>query len=255
MITAIITDLDNTLLRCDSTISNYTVDVLKECQAKGIKIAFATARSMQASQKYIDKITPDIFIGYGGALVKAGEKIIHRFEIPHEIGHQIIRECLKTPDVIYIHAINETVALSNGPDSDMRHYQYTDFSCDYGYNYLKISLNACSSTAVENIASHFPMCDMLRYTGEDLYRFANRNAVKWNAVKVFSEYYGYDTETFVAFGDDVNDMEMIQNCGLGVAVKNAVNDVKSVAKYTCESNDDDGVAKWIEKNILRKHLR
>jgi len=49
MIKMIITDLDNTLLRSDKTISEYTIDVLKKCQSKGIKVAFATARSEQAS--------------------------------------------------------------------------------------------------------------------------------------------------------------------------------------------------------------
>jgi len=40
------------------------------------------------------------------------------------------------------------------------------------------------------------------------------------------------------------------NCGIGVAVSNAVEEVKKAAKYICGSNDEDGVAKWIEEHIL-----
>ena len=116
--------------------------------------------------------------------------------------------------------------------------------------YLKISLSSGNPAAMEKIASHFPMCDFLNYTGENLYRFANRDAVKWTAVKAIAEHYGCNTDTFVAFGDDINDLEMIQKCGTGIAVKNAIPDVQAAAEYICDSNDNDGVAKWIEQHIL-----
>ena len=53
-----------------------------------------------------------------------------------------------------------------------------------------------------------------------------------------------------AFGDDVNDVEMVRNCGTGVAVDNAIDAVKAAAKYACGNNEDDGVAKWLEQHIL-----
>ena len=250
MIKMIITDLDDTLLRSDKTISDYTVDILRKCQTAGIKIAFATARSSQATEVFFDRFMPDVYVGYGGALVLAGDKIIRRFDISADIANQIIKKCLENQHIIGIHAINESIALSNNAEPDMCHYQYTDFSGEQNNHYLKISVTASDPSAVESIASHFPMCDMLRYTGEDLYRFANRDAVKWKAVKAIADYYGYDTDTFVIFGDDVNDLEMIQKCGTGIAVQNAINEVKTVAKYICDTNDNDGVAKWLEKNIL-----
>lgn len=94
------------------------------------------------------------------------------------------------------------------------------------------------------------MCDMLGYTDEDLYRFANRDAVKWNAIKSVAEYFNINTESFVAFGDDYNDLEMLKKCGIGVAVNNAIDIVRFAAKYICDSNDNDGVAKWIEEYVL-----
>jgi hypothetical protein len=94
------------------------------------------------------------------------------------------------------------------------------------------------------------MCDMLRYTGEDLYRFANRDAVKWNAVKTVAEYFNINTESFIAFGDHYNDLEMLKKCGIGVVVKNAIDKVHFATKHICETNDNDGVAKWIEKHTL-----
>jgi hypothetical protein len=58
---------------------------------------------------------------------------------------------------------------------------------------------------------------------------------------------GVDKSEVMAFGDNGNDMEMIRESGFGVAVANARAEVKAVADYVCESNDEDGVAKTIRK--------
>lgn len=62
---------------------------------------------------------------------------------------------------------------------------------------------------------------------------------------------GISASETVYFGDDYDDIEPIKMCGLGVAVANAINEVKAAADHITESNDDDGVAKFIEKMILK----
>lgn len=109
----IVTDLDQTLLRTDKTISDYSLDVLKRCREAGIKIVYATARSTQASSRFLEQFMPDIFVGYGGALVLAGNEVIHRFDISADISSRLIKDCLTTPEVTSILAINESVALTN----------------------------------------------------------------------------------------------------------------------------------------------
>ena len=48
----------------------------------------------------------------------------------------------------------------------------------------------------------------------------------------------------------MNDLEMIEKCGIGISVTNAIDDIKYAADYICDTNDNDGLAKWIEENIL-----
>ena len=43
---------------------------------------------------------------------------------------------------------------------------------------------------------------------------------------------------------------MLQNCGIGVAMENALDEVKTAADFICDNNNNDGVAKWIEKHLL-----
>lgn len=253
MIKLIMTDLDGTLLRSDKSISDYSVSILKKCQSKGIKVIFATARSIQAVTRIFGAFIPDAFIGYGGALALSGDTIIHRVGIPADVSGRLIRECLHTPEITSIFAINESVALTNNLSEleakDSSHYQYSDFSSNGDLSFLKISATATNPSAVEHIASHFPMCDMLRYTGENLYRFSDRNAVKWSAAKAVAEYFDVSTDALAAFGDDKNDFEMVKYCGMGVAVENAIDEVKAAAKYICGSNDHDGVARWLEEYL------
>lgn len=251
----IITDLDETLLYSDKSISEYTISVLEKCRAKGIKIVFATARSTKAASKILVQFTPDIFVGYGGAMVLAGEKVIYRFDIPADISAKLINDCLKEPDIMHVLATNEVVSYTNETnyyDERLSHYQNFDFSSDNTISYLKISVISSNNELVERIAANYPMLDFLRYKGEDFYRFANPKAVKWNAIKAISDFYNISTDMFVAFGDDKNDLEMIEKCGIGVAVENALDEVKDVAKYICGANNDDGVAKWLKKHILNQ---
>ena len=54
----------------------------------------------------------------------------------------------------------------------------------------------------------------------------------------------------MVFGDDFNDVEMLEKCGVGIAVGNAVIDAKRAADFLCDTNDNDGVARYISENIL-----
>ena len=252
MIRLIVTDLDDTLLRSDKTLSARTLAALTACRAAGVKIAFATARSAQAARFCVEQFVPDIFIGYGGGLIQAGGETLRRFDIPSVLSARLLGACLQEPAITHIHATNETAAHTDwrAPDPANPHYRYHDFLGNERHSYLKISVVSADPGAVERIAARFPMLDMLRYTNEDLYRFAHRDAVKWNAVRLVARHYGLDAADIAAFGDDVNDLEMLRNCGAGVAVANAIPAVKAAARFVCASNDDDGVAAWLEEHVL-----
>ena len=72
---------------------------------------------------------------------------------------------------------------------------------------------------------------------------------KWIAVKTVAESYGIKPEEIMCIGDSNNDLNMIENAGIGVAVANAKPAVCAAAKIVTASNDEDGVAKVIEQII------
>ena len=59
-------------------------------------------------------------------------------------------------------------------------------------------------------------------------------------------------ESLPSFGDNYNDMTMIGYAGFGVAMGNAETDVKKIADYICESNDNDGIANTLDKFVLKQ---
>ncbi|MBQ7433328.1 MAG: HAD hydrolase family protein [Lachnospiraceae bacterium] len=65
-------------------------------------------------------------------------------------------------------------------------------------------------------------------------------------------YANFDMEEIVAFGDDYNDIEMLRACGTGVAVGNALAEVKQAADEVCLTNEEDGVALWLTEHVLRE---
>ena len=69
-------------------------------------------------------------------------------------------------------------------------------------------------------------------------------------VRQAAQYLDIDVSQIAAFGDDTSDLDMIRGCGIGVAMQNAIDAVKAAADAVCLSCDEDGVARWIEENIL-----
>ena len=73
---------------------------------------------------------------------------------------------------------------------------------------------------------------------------------KGSALHYLATHLNMSVDEVIAIGDNRNDVEMIREAGLGVAVANAHPDVKQVADMITDSNDDDGVAKVIEQYFL-----
>ena len=80
----------------------------------------------------------------------------------------------------------------------------------------------------------------------------NSEVSKWNTIKSLTEKLGIDTKNIIAFGDDYNDIDMIKNAGIGIAMGNAEENVKKVANFVTDTNMNDGVAKYIKQKILEE---
>jgi len=254
----IVTDLDRTLLRTDKTISEYTTEIFRECRTQGIKTVIATARSEFQCKKFIDNIKPDAVISNGGARARVKETEVYRAIIDKETSNLLLQEFLNHTDVGYITIETENNQyFANHPIDDVsksyldaNQVIQTDFSNGLNCGAYKIVPEVRDKELVWELMKKFQAIKAISFTNELWVCFANKLATKWESIKAVAKYLEIDTHHIVAFGDDLNDVEMLKNCGVGVAVSNGIQEAKAASDYICESNDEDGVARWIEANIL-----
>jgi len=257
----IVTDLDRTLLRADKTISPYTIDVFRRLQQQGKKIAIATARPKRSMEKYIHQINADAAIIHNGAVIYAGGKLHSSFGIPThgatEILQKIQREypqmkiSVEIDDALYGNF--QTPDLEPGLDWTSTLTDFTDLP-QKPVDKMLFSAGDPDTpgdpTALDAIRTELSHEYNALIADGWLLMVMNKLACKFLAAKETAAYFGLTTAETIAFGDDFNDMEMLKNCGIGVAVANAYDSVKAIADHVCESNENDGVARWLEEKFL-----
>lgn len=249
----ILSDLDHTLLRSDGSISDHTLDVLRRCREQGILFAIATARYWIGAERYIDLLKPDYEITTDGTLIHSDGKCIYSCEFTVEDTNNIVQALLKAkPDAEITVADGKTVYWNSKHISESERLHKATY-CEYDKPLQcranKIVAELQDETIAFEIAARFD-CKLQSYRGEKWYTFIPKGSGKIEAIKTMTEMCGISLKDIAAFGDDNNDIDMLKICGTGIAVSNAIKEVINIADEVTSSNDEDGVAGWIEKNLF-----
>ena len=248
----ILSDLDHTLLRSDGSISDHTLDVLRSCREKGILFAIATARYWIGAEKYIDLLKPDYEITTDGTLIHSNGKCIYSCEFTTDDTNNIVQALLKKNDAEITVANGKTVYWNSKHITESEKL-YKATYCEYDKplecRANKIVAELQDETIAREIADKID-CKLQSYRGEKWFTFIPQGSGKIEAIKSMAEMTGISLNNIVAFGDDKNDIDMLKICGTGVAVSNAIKEVLDIADEVTSSNDEDGVAEWIENNLL-----
>ena len=249
----ILSDLDHTLLRSDGSISDHTLKVLRRCRERGILFAIATARYWIGAERYIDLLKPDYEITTDGTLIHSNGKCIYSCEFTVEDTNNIVQALLeKKPDAEITVANGKTVYWNSKhiAESERLHKAtYCEYDKPLECRANKIVAELQDEAIAVEIADKFD-CKLQSYRGENWYSFLPKDSGKIEAIRAMSEISGIYLNDMAAFGDDKNDMEMMKICGKGIAVSNAIKEVLDLADEVTASNDEDGVAGWMEKNLL-----
>lgn len=246
---AIITDLDRTLLRTDKTLSEYTLDIMRKCHDKGIAVMTATARPERSILQYHKQICFDAITTMNGARIILPNAVLEN-GISRLSGKHILSKLVVMPDTLISVETSDGI-YSNAEIPEWNCTYYDDFpnlpTQGTLYKVLVSSKGNALYGQVENI-----LTDDVYYTvaNGNLMQIMSKNATKWKGICAMLEALNMSKIETVYFGDDNDDIEPIQMCGTGVAVANAIDTVISEADYVTGNNDEDGVAHFIEENIL-----
>lgn len=244
-------DLDGTLLRSDKTISQVTLNALQKCREKGILIGVSTSRGIQNTLSFLEKLQPDILIASGGALVKYKGEYVYKAGFSKEETRRMIAsarevcgiDCQITIDTIDSHYWNYRVDPKK-QDQSWGASIYTDFT-DFEESSLKMCVEILDDRQAKKLQELLSECDCLRFSDGYWYKFTKKTATKENAIIEVCSVCQITAEEIMAFGDDYVDIGMLRLCGKGVAMGNAIDEVKQNADLVIGSNDEDGIAAYL----------
>ncbi len=254
-------DLDGTLLSSDGFVSNGTINYLKKLKKQGYKIVIATGR-VKKSALDVTKGGEfvDIFINDTGALIYDNNKKEELFAKHLSINfaefilnlydsdtvrfidvcdHDFIYKLsnLKEANPVIINASSKEEILSN--IGDILHVGIDFYNNDLAirlYEKLKKNFRDLSIVLMQDSFAERKWIEIMPSGCNKTW------AIEWA-----SKYYNISNEDVIAFGDGLNDVDMLESCGVGVAMANALDEVKRAADLvTNKTNKEDGIVEFLK---------
>lgn len=258
-------DLDGTLLHDDMTISDYSRNVIKKAQAQGYEIVVATGRMWDSARKKAETLhlgnVP--LICYTGAWImmsETGEPVRQDGLFP-DLASKILLESKRRgwnatsfmDDVIYMDKPNGTEEKYQKYRSKKPVYIGGEF---YHPDKLVTRIVFADPSLEKRLAIRQVVEEKFKgqvdvvFPGDDFVDVHKKGINKAAAVRFLCDKKGITPEEVMAFGNTENDVPLLQMAGLSYAVSNADEVAKEAARAICPSNEEDGVAKTIEKVLL-----
>ncbi len=272
MQTLYISDLDGTLLQPDVTLSNYTINTLNELMGQGMQFTVATARSI-ASVKHILKdlnLTLPIVLMNGVCIYDLKKQEYLNVETLSRSSIYALMEVIEKNQLKgFVYTIKDGTLATYYEDLNTKalHDFYQERVDLYRKRFTQV--NKFSDLSEEPII-YFSLvdhkeklepifhqiqaipdlnCTFYRDNYSPEFWFLetfSRTASKYHATKHLRTSLG--AEKVICFGDNRNDLPMFEAADVGIAVGNAVEELKEKADQIIGRHTDDGVANWLRKN-------
>lgn len=267
MKTLYISDLDGTLLQNDATLSPYTLDTLSYLDKKGVCFSYATARSLATASVVTKGYTPKapVIIYNGTFIIDAATKkrLLSRAFSDTDVAEmvEIFRKKDFFPTVYAFFGDREKYSFVKErltPEAldfvsthtwDERQNPIIDESALFNGEVFHITCIAKENILIELQSELEKHAQCVRYidtySGNWWLELHPKGATKASAILELKKMLGCDR--VVCFGDGKNDISMFEACDEAYAVSNADSDLKKIATAIIDSNESDGVAKYLRR--------
>lgn len=271
-----ISDLDGTLLNNKGTLSLYTRQALLRILREGVHFTLASARSMIAMQAMLKGLPMKLpVVDFNGAFIsdlRTG-KHLAIYPMDSEVALEIF-------EMANVNGIAPFVSTFNGKEDclyypenmnrgmywyyrdrhtagDPRLRKLEEIGQTFSEQVICLTLIDRQEkvfTLVKDIQSMFAGGVVINVMENQYARgwfwltVHDRRATKDQAIMTLMEEYGYSRENLTVFGDNTNDIKMFQIAARAVAVENAVAELKEYATEIIQSNEEDGVVKYIMRD-------
>ncbi|MEK3935386.1 Cof-type HAD-IIB family hydrolase [Sporosarcina sp. FSL W7-1349] len=261
----IVLDLDGTLLTDEKTIPEKTANTLKKAEENGHQVMIATGRPYRASEVYYKQLglhTP--IVNFNGAYV-------HR---PGDLSWKPVHETISLPvvnDVIdamqdfsfqnIVAEVLDDVYMQRHDEKLLNIFGFGDPRITAGdiRKYLRVEptslLIQADSKDVDPIRRHLAevhaeVIDHRRWGAPfDVIEIVRHGLNKAVGISHVAKWMDIPRDRIIAFGDEDNDLEMIDYAGVGVAMGNAIDRLKTIADEVTLTNNEDGIAHILQERL------
>ncbi len=273
MIKAIFFDIDGTLVTKQSKALYSTRLAIQQAREKGILVGVATGRGPVHLAERIDYLTMDMFVTYNGQLVYQGNEDIYQHAFEPEVlkeivtfadqeHRQIIFGARRRIDGSYVMRLSQvgwvkriaammprwfpvrtTKGLLQSFSPNRSTGRYGRLSILQEPIYQCVLFSAESET--EKLEQRLPNVTFQRSNPYSV-DIVPKGGSKLLGIHKFLEANNIDPSEVMAFGDHLNDLEMLEGVGIGVAMGNGQEETKEYADYVTDTNEDDGIYKALK---------
>lgn len=281
-------DLDGTMLNTYGEVTESTKRILKETMKKGCEVVIASGRTIDSIQAIADEISTEKYMiaGNGSIVYDISKKnIIYEKYIPKSKALNIIKIC-EDNSITYSVYTNKTI-IANSLKYNILYYYKQNLKkqpnkktsitlVESIYDYVKniedekvMKIFICDSTEsifnailrkigelkdIEILDVSHMSRKVISNGSEEVpieyfyTEITEKNVDKWYALEFLINKLNIEKKEVMAIGDNVNDRKMIEQAGLGIAMKNSTPKITEVANYVTDfDNNNDGAARAIEK--------
>ena len=251
-------DLDGTLLNNrENQIPESAMEALSQLRENDYRIVISTGRDMDGhySLTWKEKISPDAIIHLNGTKITVGDRIIFEHFMAPELLSQIYDFAMETGICFgttlgdrdfYTFPDKKRYADQFFSKAIKRNYRPFSELMEEGLRIHALSYAGNMQRELPLIEEHFPMLELLGFDsgrGADVVEKGNSKA---DGLLRVCEYYGVDVGDTAAFGDSLNDIRIVEKAGIGIAVGNAVEELKEAADYIAPPIWEDGIYRACE---------
>lgn len=273
---AIILDIDGTLLNDDKKISPETKKALITAQQNGVKLILASGRPTTGMHLYAEQLEMETYHGllvsYNGAKVvdcQTKEELFNQTltiaegkAVLEHMKQFEVKVMIDKDDYMYVNNVYDCYIPYKGEEINIIQYESRggnfklcekgDLAAFLDYRINKILTAGDPDYMQKNYqAMMAPFKNTLNcvFTADFYFEFTAKNIDKAKALDTVLTPMGIHTENIIAFGDGHNDITMVKYAGTGIAMDNAVPELKAVANSITLSNNKDGIAQVLNNFI------
>lgn len=265
-------DIDDTLVNSEKQITPRVKQALQTATNKGVKVVLATGRPLSGVQDYLTQLhlanqSDQFAITYNGSVVQttAGEQLGgHELSLADYKKFKAIAEkynsYIQVESLSYAITANTMVnRFANGENNMVRmplkFQPVSDMTTDEHYvKFMFID----EAEKIDELAEHMPQELKDEYyivkSTPNFLEVMHKQSTKGNGLQLLADKLGIDMSETMALGDQHNDLTMIAASGIGVAMANAVPEVKAMADVMTTSQNEDGVGLAVEKWVLNQSV-